>query len=68
MLYFFNIILTKIKHFDIESHFNIVKNNNTSKMTNACVTYLRESKALQSTFVIRSVSTVFSFTLSGSLG
>ena len=37
-------------------------------MTNACVTYLREPKALQSTFVIRSVSTVFSFTLSGSLG
>ena len=45
-----------------------MKNNNTSKITNACVTYLRESKALQSMSVIRSVSTVFSFTLSGSLG
>lgn len=37
-------------------------------MTDARVTYLTEGKALQSTFVIRSVSTVFSFTLSGSLG
>lgn len=40
----------------------------TSKMTNGCLTYLRESEAPRSIFVIRSVSTVFSFMLSGSLG